>query len=212
MFEESEVDRIHKKKPALVKWTVIVLLPVVLLTVILVVLSLTFAVAGGMTPEDLISSYYFDEPDSIFVAISGTMDLPNVNAALEWPTAAKRITSHYGWRIHPVYRDRRFHHGIDIAGDMNTPVYASAAGEVVFAGYHRTYGNVVILDHSTDGLEGVATCYAHLSSIFVTKGERVEQGQLIGKIGSTGLSTGPHLHFETRYQNKSFNPLLVLRR
>lgn len=195
------------------KWLIATLLPVLLTAAIPVFLFLSLAVAGGMAPEDLMSNYYFYEPDSMFADLSRTTDLPQISYTLIWPTNAKRITSHYGWRIHPIYRDRRFHHGIDIAAGMNTPVYASAAGEVVFASYHRTYGNLVILCHSAEeGLEEITTYYAHLNSISVSKGETVKQGELIGRIGSTGLSTGPHLHFETRYQNKSFNPLLILGR
>jgi murein DD-endopeptidase MepM/ murein hydrolase activator NlpD len=105
------------------------------------------------------------------------------------------VTSNFGWRIHPVYGDRRFHSGVDLGAPMGTPVLAAGAARVKSAGSLGGYGLTVVLEH-WDGTN--RTLYAHLSEILVGVGQMVQPGQVIGKVGSTGRSTGPHLHFEVR--------------
>jgi len=125
-------------------------------------------------------------------------DLPNVGKGsfmfpLTIPTA---ITSAFGWRVHPITGDRRFHAGTDLGAPQGTPVIAAATGQVVTADFLGGYGLTVILHHEKGTQESL---YAHLSEIFVQPGDDVEQGTVIGRVGSTGNSTGPHLHFEWRH-------------
>jgi murein DD-endopeptidase MepM/ murein hydrolase activator NlpD len=105
------------------------------------------------------------------------------------------ITSAFGWRIHPISGDRRFHSGTDLGAPMGTPVLAAYAGRVAVADFLGGYGLTVAIDHKKGDQQ---TLYAHLSEIFVRPGEWVPQGTVIGRVGSTGNSTGPHLHFELR--------------
>ncbi len=105
------------------------------------------------------------------------------------------ITSVFGWRVHPITGDRRFHSGIDLGAPMGTPVLAAYTGKVALADSLNGYGLAIILSHNNDTQE---TLYGHLSEIFVKPGQVVAQGAVIGQVGSTGLSTGPHLHFELR--------------
>lgn len=113
-----------------------------------------------------------------------------------------RITSPYGYRVHPVYGDRRFHTGVDYAAGYGVPVVSTKSGTVILAKYHASYGNYMIVDHG----DGVASLYAHLSGFAASYGQKVSQGQTIGYIGSTGTSTGPHLHFEIRVNGVHRNP------
>ncbi len=122
-----------------------------------------------------------------------------------WPVAG-RITSGFGYRIHPIFGVRRFHTGIDLAAPYGTLVKAADGGKVVQAGYFGGYGYSVMLYHGG----GFATWYAHLSSINVSIGQFVQRGQVIGLVGSTGWSTGPHLHFEVRINGAPQNPLAYL--
>lgn len=111
-----------------------------------------------------------------------------------WPIASShRVTSPYGWRTHPITGKRHLHGGIDIAAPNGTPVMASKSGVVVISQYGSSYGNYVVLSHP----DGTRTLYAHLSQRNVSPGETVSQGQTVGLVGSTGSSTGNHLHFET---------------
>jgi murein DD-endopeptidase MepM/ murein hydrolase activator NlpD len=117
------------------------------------------------------------------------------------------ISSLFGWRAVSV-AGNRFHGGIDIAADSGTPVLAARGGIVVRSGWAGVYGYHVVIDHG-DGWE---TRYAHLSRIDVLEGERTRQGAVIGAVGSTGASTGPHLHFEVRFQGRALDPLAYLGR
>ncbi len=116
------------------------------------------------------------------------------------------ITSGFGSRFHPILKRRRLHAGIDFGGGYGAPVYAAAEGTVISASTLGGYGNTIIIDHGS----GMSTVYAHLSRIHVSSGSRVRRGQKIGAIGSTGLSTGPHLHFEIRRNGKAVNPASYL--
>ncbi len=114
-----------------------------------------------------------------------------------------RITSSFGNRFHPILHRNRLHAGVDFGAKTGTPIVAAAAGEVINAESMRGYGNVVILSHGA----GLTTVYAHCSRIFVRRGQKVSQGQRIAAVGSTGLATGPHLHFEVRVNGKATNPM-----
>jgi murein DD-endopeptidase MepM/ murein hydrolase activator NlpD len=126
--------------------------------------------------------------------------------SLSAPISDPVITSTFGYRIHPIFGDRRLHTGIDFRAASGTPLTAAAPGEVVFAGWQGGYGNCTIIDNGG----GIATLYAHQSSIRVTVGQRVTRGQVIGAAGSTGFATGPHLHFEVRVNGTPVDPLPYL--
>lgn len=111
-------------------------------------------------------------------------------------------TSGYGWREHPIYGERRFHAGVDYSGPTGDGFWAAGDGVVVSAGWRGGYGNAVVIDHG----DGLATLYAHASTLLVRSGQRVRRGQVIGEIGTTGASTGPHLHFEVRQDGEPQNP------
>jgi murein DD-endopeptidase MepM/ murein hydrolase activator NlpD len=112
------------------------------------------------------------------------------------------ITSDYGMRSHPILKERRMHTGIDLRGAKGTPIKAAESGTVIFTGWMGAYGQVVTIDHGG----GISTMYAHQSSILVKNGQKVARGETIGKVGSTGWSTGPHLHFEVRKNGTPVNP------
>lgn len=132
-----------------------------------------------------------------FAAIKNLVSTPNSPPApgnkMNWPTVGHRITQYYSWR----------HHGLDIANKIGTPIYAADSGVVEYAGWGTGYGNHIDLNHGG----GKKTRYAHLSAFDVKKGDKVSKGQIIGRMGSTGWSTGPHLHFEVMINNKKYNPL-----
>jgi murein DD-endopeptidase MepM/ murein hydrolase activator NlpD len=114
------------------------------------------------------------------------------------------ISSRFGYRRDPFVRSvRKFHSGVDFAVPRGTPVYAAASGVVKTAGWHGGYGRFIKIKHNGN----IATAYGHLSKILVKSGQSVKKGQLIGKVGSTGRSTNPHLHFEIRKGSKRVNPL-----
>ena len=117
------------------------------------------------------------------------------------------ITSPFGYRIHPIFKTKIFHSGIDIGGPNGGAIRASNNGRVIYAGWYGGYGQVVILDHGIVRGQPITTLYAHLSSISVSKGQTVTKGQPIGREGSTGYSTGPHCHFEVRVNGQPRNPL-----
>ncbi|NLV71181.1 MAG: peptidoglycan DD-metalloendopeptidase family protein [Actinobacteria bacterium] len=127
------------------------------------------------------------------------------SGALSWPVVG-RVTSGFGYRIHPIFKVRKMHTGIDIDGDMGDPIRAASNGTVVSAGWRGGYGKCVIVSHGG----GLATLYGHLSMINVSAGGSVKGGQVIGRVGSTGYSTGPHLHFEVRVNGTPVDPLRYL--
>ena len=120
-----------------------------------------------------------------------------------WPCpSSKKITSKYGYRIHPIQKVRKLHTGIDIGAKKGAEIKASASGKVSMAKYYGGYGNCIIIDHGG----GMSTLYAHMSAYVAKEGDWVSQGQVIGKVGSTGNSTGPHLHFEVRVNGQTVDP------
>jgi septal ring factor EnvC (AmiA/AmiB activator) len=112
------------------------------------------------------------------------------------------LTSSFGLRRHPILGFSRMHQGVDFGAPMGAPIVAASDGVVTFAGRHGGHGNYVRLNHSG----GIATGYAHMSRIIARNGQRVRQGELIGYVGSTGLSTGPHLHYEMYRNGQAINP------
>lgn len=124
----------------------------------------------------------------------GSAPIVTGNGKLLRPTSGI-ITSHFGNRVHPIHGTTRLHRGLDIANSVGTPVVAAESGTVITASYEPGYGNYIMISHNIDG-QVMTTLYAHLNSIQVSTGQRVNRGQQIGTMGSTGASTGPHLHFE----------------
>ncbi len=125
-----------------------------------------------------------------------------------WPIPGySRITSDYGMRVHPILRTRRMHTGIDIAAPMGATVVAALDGVVIYNGWYGAYGRTVIIDHGA----GISTMYPHLSASLVRDGQEVRAGQKIAEVGSTGWSTGPHIHFEVRKNGDPVNPWPYLR-
>jgi murein DD-endopeptidase MepM/ murein hydrolase activator NlpD len=134
--------------------------------------------------------------------IVGTTSAPGM---LAWPVSGT-ITSPFGYRRNPFGGGMEFHQGLDIAAPMGTTITAAASGTVIQAGWYGGYGNFIVIDHGG----GMATGYGHCSQIFVSAGQRVQKGQAIGAVGSTGASTGPHLHFEVRINGKPVDPAQYL--
>lgn len=135
-------------------------------------------------------------------AASPTGTAPRNGARLVAPVDA-RISSGFGPRVHPLHGRVAPHAGVDFAAPSGTPIRAAAAGRVTFAGPRGGYGNMVVVDHG----DGIETRYAHQRDITVRVGEQVGAGALIGHVGSTGASTGPHLHFEVRRNGTADDPL-----
>ncbi|MEP0889521.1 MULTISPECIES: peptidoglycan DD-metalloendopeptidase family protein [unclassified Leptolyngbya] len=116
------------------------------------------------------------------------------------------LTSGFGYRVHPILGYRRFHAGVDFGAAYGSTIYSADRGTVIFAGWYGGYGRAVIIDHG----DSLTTLYGHASRVFVQEGQSVERGQAIAAVGSTGLSTGPHLHFEVRRNGEPVNPLEYL--
>ena len=119
---------------------------------------------------------------------------------------AGEITSSFGWRTHPILGYQRFHSGVDFGADYGTTIHAADSGTVIFSGWYGGYGNAVILDHGN----GISSLYGHTSELYVSEGQTVQRGQSIAAVGSTGLSTGPHLHFEVRQDGDPVDPMAYL--
>lgn len=119
-----------------------------------------------------------------------------------WPTDSRTVTSMYGYRKDPFTKKLSFHRGIDIAGRVDDPIYATGSGIVQEVGYDKLHGHNIIVEHSS----GLHTWYMHLNRATVRKGDRVDKGEPIGRLGTTGRSTGPHLHYEVLLGGKSTDP------
>ena len=148
------------------------------------------------------------DSDRIEALLRQTKSTPSAEmgkGALSWPVPGP-VTSGFGYRIHPIFKVQRLHTGIDLAGSTGDPIKAAAAGTVVYVGWRGGYGKCTIIDHGG----GLATLYAHQSSIGVSSGQVVTRGVVIGRLGSTGYSTGPHLHFEVRLDGSPVDPMNYL--
>ncbi len=152
---------------------------------------------------------YAAEDDAIQALIAGSaptpvaVPQPAVPSALgyQWPVAG-RVSSPFGYRIHPVFGTRKLHSGLDIAAPRGTPIAATSGGVVIFSGYRGGYGNTVIVDHGG----GLTSLYAHMSTIGATEGQAVDRGDIVGLVGATGTATGNHLHFEIRVGGQAVDP------
>lgn len=130
-------------------------------------------------------------------------DAAYAGGIMAWPApGVTRVTSEFGYRIHPILKYKKLHTGIDIGCPTGTNIVAANFGTVIKAGWNNSYGNMVMVDHGG----GIVTLYAHNSSLLVKTGDVVNRGQTIAKSGSTGMSTGPHLHFEVRVNGEYQNP------
>lgn len=118
------------------------------------------------------------------------------------PLLHYRLTSHWGFRMHPISKNEKLHRGIDLAAPMNTRIFSAMAGIVIYADYSRSFGNCVVIKHRG----GYGTRYAHMQSVFVKTGQKVGLQEPIGTVGKTGTATGPHLHFEILKDNRSIDP------
>ena len=128
-------------------------------------------------------------------------------SGFRWPIMG-RINSPFGWRKHPITKRRDFHTGIDIKANRGDPIKSAGSGRVVYSGWMGGYGKVLVIEHSN----GQSTLYAHCSTLLAGKGANVSSGKLVAKVGTTGRSTGPHLHFEVRNGNSPVNPIKYLSR
>lgn len=133
---------------------------------------------------------------------SGSDQIVHGNGTFIWPCNGP-ITSPFGYRTHPIFGTTIYHSGIDIGVDYNTPIHAADGGTVILAGWCGGYGNAVIIDHGN----GLQTLYGHNTSVVVSEGQTVSQGQVIAYSGSTGYSTGPHCHFEVRRNGEAVDPM-----
>ncbi|WP_245616574.1 M23 family metallopeptidase [Paraburkholderia acidipaludis] len=153
------------------------------------------------------NALWFAAPAATHGAYYTPEGAPLTESRFAMPLDYRRISSPFGMREHPVYGELRFHKGVDLTAPVGTPIYAAAAGTVEMATDRRGYGKHIVLHHA----EGYSTCYGHLSAYAsaLKPGQRVEQGQLIGYVGRTGTTTGPHLHFETRINDRPVDPLTL---
>lgn len=164
----------------------------------------TVTQVGGYEISRKVDKETYDMAPTAAIIFRGTGDPKALSGKVDWPLHGP-ITSPFGertWEDHT----QEFHRGIDIGAPTGTPVAAAKAGKVIFAGEMGTYGNVVFIDHGN----GLSTRYAHLSVIDVAVGDELQRGEKLGEVGSTGFSTGPHLHFEVLIDEEPKNPMLFL--
>lgn len=171
--------------------------------VILVPPPLTQIIKGQPAPQPL-PAVNIEPTSSAIPTTQPVKPIPAANGVNQPPVASiypltnpAPITSRFGWRTHPLTGNRRFHSGLDIAAPSGSPVVATGAGTVISAGWNGGYGKAIIIQHS----DTQQTLYGHLSEVSVQAGQTIAQGTVIGLVGSTGNSTGPHLHFESRMPN-----------
>ena len=139
---------------------------------------------------------------SLFTKIDLSQAKTHEIEIIAYPVSSSKITSDFGIRKHPIRKSNHFHHGIDIKAELNTPIRSILDGVVIFSGVYGSYGNLVVIKHSV----GLTSHYAHCSSLVVKVGEKVKGAELIALVGTTGASTGPHLHFELRLNGVPLNP------
>ncbi len=167
-----------------------------------------------MTSETSAQTEETADPNAVPTEAAEPTPVPTANTSgvsLQWPTWCHTITSYFGYRTHPIYGNTRFHSGIDIGASFGDTIMAAASGTVIYVEYPvpgqnwggSGYGNYFIIDHGN----GVSTLYAHCTSIYVSNGQSVSAGEAVGTVGSTGGSTGAHLHFEVRINGDRVNPL-----
>ena len=172
------------------------------------------AEAGAMGAIDVsaVSATAAQDGDAQFTELFATWENPGqpvstarpaVSIPSRMPLENARMTSDYGDRTHPVLKRRMGHKGVDLAATTGTPIYATADGVVSKAEFYSSYGNFVSIEHGAR----IQTRYAHMSRIAVADGSFVQKGDLIGYVGSTGRSTGPHLHYEVRIDGQAVNPV-----
>ena len=147
----------------------------------------------------------FHQATTQLADLTATLPVPDLTI-LSVDPVANTESSGYGWRDDPIRHDRRFHHGTDFKAKPGTPVLAAGDGLVVFAGRQSGYGNVIYVDHGG----GIVTRYAHLQKIETAKDRTLSAGQQIGLVGSTGRTTGPHLHFEVRIDGRDVSPVTAM--
>lgn len=154
--------------------------------------------------EYLASRPVVKPPSNTSGSTGGTAGVGNITAGIKWvlPCSYSRVSSPYGWRLHPVYKDYRFHYGVDLSAASGTPIVAVRSGTVAIATYSDSAGYYVNVDHG----DGFTSRYLHMTHYIVSPGQKVSAGQVIGYVGSTGVSTGPHLHFSLYYGGVSVNP------
>ncbi len=169
-------------------------------------LGATIGVGGPFVPVKLASNESFER--SLTRVNLARADADRLSVALNTVPVRKPVTgeidmsSPFGVRMDPFMREAAMHTGIDFRGEFGEPIHATAAGTVTVAGWSGGYGKMVEIDHGT----GLATRYGHLSEIDVAVGDKIRVGQVVGKLGSTGRSTGPHVHYETRVNGEAVNP------
>jgi murein DD-endopeptidase MepM/ murein hydrolase activator NlpD len=166
------------------------------------------AKASGVTAGDEQFKQLFASWQSLDSGVPATVQNPiapvaSVSIPSRNPLSTGSTSSGYGLRTHPVLGGTRSHKGIDLAAPTGTPIYATADGTVGKAEWYSSYGMFVSIEHGAD----LETRYAHMSRIAVAAGERVRKGDVIGYVGSTGRSTGPHLHYEVRVAGQAVNPV-----
>lgn len=145
-----------------------------------------------------------EDNSNVNIETNTSTNMSTTSTTLQKPVSSYRITSRFGMRIHPVTGEKKMHNGIDLASGKGTPIMSSQGGKVIISQYSSSYGNYVVVDHGN----GLSTLYAHLDKRYVSVGDSVKCGQEIGTMGSTGMSTGPHLHFEVRVNGEKVNPEL----
>jgi murein DD-endopeptidase MepM/ murein hydrolase activator NlpD len=154
-----------------------------------------------LTSQLVVQSKSFDE---VFeMARNKAEMLASIPAILPIEKGQSRIISGYGMRYHPILKHRRMHWGIDITAPLGTPIYATADGKIDFTGRKGGYGKTCVINHGY----GYETLYGHMKTITVRKGQKVKRGEIIGYVGSTGLSQSPHVHYEVIYNNQKVNPV-----
>src|SRR5512139_3082102 len=163
---------------------------------LLVILAATLRTAAAAPPSMVLVDRVLDAAET---------DVPDLSMLTTEPVA-RTESSGYGWREDPINKRAKFHHGTDYRGKRGTPVLAAGNGTVIFAGRRGGYGRVVFVDHGN----GVITRYAHLRRIDVKVGDTLAGGQQLGQLGSSGRTTGAHLHFEVRLGSRSVDPSTAL--